>query len=146
MLCRIFIHISADDNRQHISYCKEKNMLQTITPILRIFDVQKAKEFYIDWLEFKLNWEHVFEENFPVYMEVAKDNIKLHLSEHHGDATPGSSIFIACTGIHEYCKKLQAKNYKFYKPGVEKTFYNSWCMSVTDPFGNRLSFNEYITE
>ena|SRR5260221_4972006 len=121
-------------------------MLQSVTPVLRIFDVQKAKEFYIDWLEFKLEWEHVFEENFPVYMEVSKDNIKIHLTEHHGDCTPGSKIFITCNNIQEYCEKLKAKNYKFYKPGVEKTFYNALCMDVTDPFGNRLSFNEYLTE
>lgn len=121
-------------------------MLQSITPILRIFDVAKAKEFYIDWLEFKLEWEHSFEENFPVYMEVSKDDIKIHLTEHHGDATPGSGIFITCTDITAYCEKLKTKNYKFYKPAVKKTFYNALCMSVTDPFGNRLSFNEYCKE
>ena len=121
-------------------------MLQSIIPILRIFDVAKAKEFYIEWLEFKLEWEHMFEENFPVYMELSKENIKIHLSEHHGDATPGSAIFITCTNVEEYCKKLQDKNYKFYKPAVKKTFYNALCMSVTDPFGNRLSFNENIKD
>ena len=33
-------------------------MLQKNIPILRIFDVSKAKEFYIDWLGFKINFEH----------------------------------------------------------------------------------------
>lgn len=121
-------------------------MLQSVTPILRIFDIAKAKEFYIDWLGFKLEWEHTFDENFPVYMEISKDNIKIHLSEHYGDATPGSSIFVACTDIHAWCESLKAKNYKYYKPGVERTFYKAWCMKLTDPFGNRLSFNEAITE
>ena len=119
-------------------------MLQTVIPIIRIFDIQKAKEFYIDWLEFKLEWEHTFEDNFPVYMEVSKDAIKFHLTEHHGDCSPGSRNFIICSNIREYCEKLKAKNYKFYKPAVEKTFYNALCMEVTDPFGNRLSFNESI--
>lgn len=27
-------------------------------PILRIFDYQKAIEFYIDWLGFEIVWEH----------------------------------------------------------------------------------------
>ena len=31
--------------------------------ILRIIDVAKAKEFYIDWLGFKNEFEHQFEEN-----------------------------------------------------------------------------------
>ena len=119
-------------------------MLQTTVPVLRIFDVVKAKEFYIDWLEFKLEWEHTFDENFPLYMEISKDNIKIHLSEHYGDATPGSKVMINCTGIKSYCDKLKAKNYKYYKPGIEKTFYRTLCMNLTDPFGNRLSFNEAI--
>ncbi|MEJ0102297.1 MAG: glyoxalase superfamily protein [Bacteroidota bacterium] len=119
-------------------------MLQSVIPVLRIFDVQKAKEFYIDWLDFNLEWEHVFEENFPVYMEVSKDNIKIHLTEHHGDCTPGSKIFINCNNIQEYCEKLKAKNYKFYKPALKKhsTIRSAWMW--TDPFGNRLSFNEYL--
>lgn len=27
-------------------------------PILRIFDYKKAIEFYVDWLGFKIVWEH----------------------------------------------------------------------------------------
>ncbi len=30
-------------------------------PILRIFDEAKAEEFYLDFLGFKLDWEHRFE-------------------------------------------------------------------------------------
>ena len=29
-----------------------------ITPILRIFDEAKAKEFYVDFLGFSVDWEH----------------------------------------------------------------------------------------
>jgi catechol 2,3-dioxygenase-like lactoylglutathione lyase family enzyme len=31
------------------------------TPILRIFDEAKAREFYVDFLGFKVDWEHRFE-------------------------------------------------------------------------------------
>ena len=31
--------------------------LKTV-PILRIFSVEKAKEFYVDYLGFSLDWEH----------------------------------------------------------------------------------------
>ena len=31
------------------------------TPILRIFDEAKAKEFYVAFLGFKVDWEHRFE-------------------------------------------------------------------------------------
>ncbi len=121
-------------------------MLQTNIPILRIFDVAKAKEFYIDWLGFTIEWEHQFEPGTPYYIGIKKDNIQLHLSEHHGDATPGSKVYITCTAIEDYCKELMAKNYKYFRPAVEKTFYNTLCMDVIDPFGNKLSFNERLNE
>lgn len=115
---------------------------EQIIPILRIFDYQKMLEFYIDWLGFEIIWEHRFEENFPVYIEVKKGNIILHLSEHHGDASPGSSIFIWGEGVAEYHKELIDKNYKYNRPGLEKTFYDAVSFTVHDPFGNKMIFNE----
>ena len=75
-------------------------------PILRIFDYQKAIEFYVDWLGFEIVWEHRFEENTPVYIEARKDNLILHLSEHHGDGTPGNRVFVWCKGLKEYHQQL----------------------------------------
>jgi hypothetical protein len=75
-------------------------------------------------------------------MEVQKDGLTLHLSEHHGDATPGARVFIWCTGLKEYHQQLTDKQYKYNRPGMEETFYDSWAVNVTDPFGNRISFNE----
>src|SRR3954470_4578033 len=105
-------------------------------PILRIFDYRKAVEFYKDWLGFEIVWEHYFEEGAPVYMEVAKDGLTLHLSEHHGDGTPGTRIFIWCTGLKTYHEELLARQYKYNRPGFEETFYGSWSVMVDDPFGN----------
>lgn len=113
-----------------------------IIPVLRIFDYQKTLEFYIHWLGFEIAWEHRFEENMPVYMEVKKENIILHLSEHHGDASPGSSIFIWGEGIAPYHQELIDKNYKYNRPGLEKTFYDAISFTVHDPFGNKIIFNE----
>lgn len=117
-----------------------------IIPILRIFDYQKTIEFYIDWLGFEISWEHYFEESSPVYMEVKKSNVTLHLSEHHGDSTPGSSIFIWGEGIADYHKELIEKNYKYNRPELEKTFYNAVSFTLNDPFGNKIIFNEKFDE
>ena len=118
--------------------------VEKVVPILRIFDYKKAIEFYVDWLGFTIDWEHVFEEGMPIYMQVSRDGISLHLSEHHGDTTPGTRIYIECTGLKEYHRELNDKKYKNNKPGLEKAFYGAWCMEVIDPFGNRLTFNEAI--
>ena len=42
-----------------------------VIPIFRIFDVGKAKEFYVDYLGFTVDWEHHFEDNTPLYMQVS---------------------------------------------------------------------------
>jgi len=54
------------------------------TPILRIFDEAKAKEFYVDFLGFKVDWEHRFEPGLPLYLQVSRGDCVLHLSEHSG--------------------------------------------------------------
>lgn len=111
-------------------------------PILRIFDEAKAKEFYADFLGFSVNWEHRFEENFPLYMEIARDGCVLHLSEHHGDCCPGGAVRIGVTGIDAFHEGLAASDYKYAKPGLEETPWNTREVTVTDPFGNRLVFFE----
>lgn len=41
-------------------------MSHKVIPILRIFDEAKAREFYIDWLGFSVDWEHRFNSNTPL--------------------------------------------------------------------------------
>lgn len=117
-----------------------------IIPILRIFDYQKTKEFYVDWLGFEIVWEHYFEENTPVYMEVKRENIIFHLSEHHGDGTPGTRVSIWGEGVPEYHKELIDKKYKYNRPGLEKMFYGAVSFTVIDPFGNKITFEEEYDE
>lgn len=111
-------------------------------PILRIFDVEKAKEFYVGFLGFTVDWEHHFDETSPAYIQVSRAGLTLHLSEHVGDCCPGSTVFVWMTGIDEFHREITAKNYKYLRPGLETTFYDSKCVEVIDPFGNRIRFNE----
>jgi len=115
---------------------------RTPIPILRIFAVDKAKEFYIDFLGFEIDWEHRFGENFPLYTQVSRAGLKLHLSEHHGDASPGSTVFVWMRGIADYHRELLAKDYRYNKPGLEDAPWDAKVMEVSDPFGNRLRFSE----
>jgi hypothetical protein len=116
---------------------------QTI-PILRIFYAAKAREFYIEFLGFNVDWEHLFEPGLPLYMQVSRAGFTLHLSEHHGDACPGSTVFIWMQGIDEFHREITSRNYGYLRPGVEQTFYDTKCMEVIDPFGNWIRFNERL--
>ena len=114
-----------------------------VIPILRIYDYDKTIEFYIDWLGFKVDWEDR-PENAPVYLQVSLGDIMLHLSEHHGDCTPGSRVFISgFENLEAYHKQLIDKQYKYNRPGLENPFWNpeALTMEVIDPVSNRLTFN-----
>ncbi|TSB45726.1 glyoxalase superfamily protein [Alkalicoccobacillus porphyridii] len=113
-----------------------------IIPILRIFDYEKAKEFYLDFLGLQLDWTHQFEDNMPLYVQVSSEGDVLHLSEHHGDASPGSSIRIQKKSLKQYQKKLLEKNYPHMKPGIEETPWGTLEVTVVDPFSNRIIFYE----
>ena len=115
-----------------------------IIPIFRIFDYNKAIEFYIDYLGFSIDWEHTFHDNSPIYLQISYKKIILHLSEHYGDATPGSKIIINFQDLVDYHESLSAKNYKYLNPGIEINDRDVWCLVITDPFGNKIEFNEKV--
>jgi hypothetical protein len=110
-------------------------------PILRIFAVDKAKEFYLDFLGFALDWEHRFEAGLPLYAQVSRSGLTLHLSEHHGDASPGATVFVAMRGVDAFRRELIGKKYAYARPGVADMPWGR-VLEVADPFGNRLRFCE----
>lgn len=109
-------------------------------PILRSFDEAKAKAFYVDLLGFTIDWEHRFQPEFPLYMQVSRDGLRLHVSEHHGDATPGSTTFVHVRNLDALHTELSARgSHAGIEPGPNE---NMRVLSVWDPFGNRLRFAE----
>jgi catechol 2,3-dioxygenase-like lactoylglutathione lyase family enzyme len=119
---------------------RELRFTETV-PVLRIFDEARAREFYVGFLGFALDWEHRFGDNFPLYAQVSRAGLTLHLSGHHGDGTPGSTVFVRMTGIDAYHAELQARDYKHMKPGIEDAPWGR-VMTVIDPFGNTIRFCE----
>ena len=112
-------------------------------PLLRIFDESKAREFYIEFLGFTLDWEHRHEAGFPLYLQVTRGACVLHLSEHHGDASPGSALRIKVDDLDALQAELGAKQYKYSRPGIR---LQPWGrdMVIADPFGNRLIFTASV--
>ena len=43
----------------------------------------KAREFYLDYLGFGVEFEHRFEADLPLYLGISRNGLQLHLSEHH---------------------------------------------------------------
>lgn len=115
---------------------------KAVTPVFRIFDVAKAREFYLEFLGFAVAFEHRFEPDLPLYMGIARDGCAIHLSEHFGDACPGSAVRIRVMDIETLHRDLLGKRYRHARPGLETTDWNAREIRLTDPFGNKLTFFE----
>ena len=110
--------------------------------IFRIFDVSLARTFYLDYLGFTLDWEHPDDGSAPRYMQVSRRGLALHLSEHHGDCSPGAAVFLWVEGLAEFHEEIRQKAYRYFNPTIEDAPWGAKLMKITDPFGNRILFNE----
>ena len=108
-------------------------------PILRIFSSEKAKEFYIGWLGFKIDWEHC-EQNTPKYVQVSRGHLVL-IPERAPRGVSGEM-----QGLDEFHREVLGKNYKCDRPGLEHTPWKARCCETIDPFGNRIRFNEHAAK
>jgi uncharacterized glyoxalase superfamily protein PhnB len=110
-------------------------------PILRMFDEAKAREFYVGFLGFVVDWEHRFSDDAPLYMQVSKDACVLHLSEHYGDSSPGVGVRIETSELDAFQQELAMKQYKYARPGPpQETPWGTRELVIRDPFGNKLVF------
>jgi catechol 2,3-dioxygenase-like lactoylglutathione lyase family enzyme len=82
-------------------------------PVLRIFLVEKAREFYLDFLGFSVGFEHRLKDDLPLYFEVRRGDLRFHLSEHYGDGSPGVAVVVGMTGIDAFHAEFQAKQYRY---------------------------------
>ena len=84
-------------------------LLEDAVPILRMFDLEKTKAFYVGLLGFEIDFEHRFEAGFPLFMQVSRGGLRLHLSEHNGDATPGSAVNIYLKGLDAFHAEISGR-------------------------------------
>jgi hypothetical protein len=111
-----------------------------VTPILRTFPGPEAHRFYIEYLGFAVDWEHRFEPDMPLYRQISRQGAVLHLSEHHGDATPGSAVRILVADVIQLQRQLKESTIYPLRIGLA---HEPWGdeIAVPDPFGNRLIFH-----
>ncbi|MDP4546237.1 glyoxalase superfamily protein [Marinobacter sp. MDS2] len=114
-------------------------------PIFRIFDEEKAKEFYLEFLGMSLDWEHRFEPDSPIYMQVSRGDLVFHLSEHSGDCTPGSKTFVSIDDIEALYKEVTMQEYKYSRPQITTAPWGDRVFEVIDPFSNKILFDEPCT-
>jgi catechol 2,3-dioxygenase-like lactoylglutathione lyase family enzyme len=109
-------------------------------PILRTFPGDQARRFYVEFLGFSVDWEHRFEEGMPLYQQLSLGGCVLHLSEHHGDATPGSAVRIEIPDVVSLQRRLVESPIYPLRIGLDSEPWGD-DLTIPDPFGNRITFH-----
>ena len=114
-------------------------------PTFRILNYEQAIKFYVRLLGFSIDWEHRFSPTEPVYMQISKNGLTLHLSENKRFQT-GTIVFVDTKSIINFHEELLGKGSSDAIPRVSKTDWQTLQMEIEDPFGNLLRFNETISK
>jgi catechol 2,3-dioxygenase-like lactoylglutathione lyase family enzyme len=107
-------------------------MTTDVVPILRVADAAAATGWYRR-LGFEQQFEHRFEPHLPAYVGIRREGAQIHLSEHAGDATPDTLVYMWVDEIDPIAAEF----------GVIVS-EAPWGreISLTDPDGNRLRIAE----
>jgi ribosomal-protein-alanine N-acetyltransferase len=114
--------------------------LRAAIPILRMHDLALTKRSYLDYLGCSLDGQDG-EGDRPIFMKVSRDGMRLHLSSHHDDGTPGTVVLVVTSDVAALHAELAAKNYPFLNPGLEPGSAGGGLeLQLIHPASNRLRF------
>jgi extradiol dioxygenase family protein len=117
------------------------NSIVQVVPTLRFFDVDQAKRFYVDYMGCTIDWSEGTSDG-PMYMQVSRGALVLHLSSYHDDGTPGTVVLVEVEGLQVLHAELRSRGYAFMNPGMEPGPGSNTTMELIDPFSNRIRFFE----
>jgi ribosomal-protein-alanine N-acetyltransferase len=115
--------------------------LGPVRPILRMYDVAATRRFYVEYLGCAVDWEDGAGTG-PVYMQVSRSGLVLHLSSHFDDGTPGTAVLVEVDDVEALHVELHRRGYPFLNPGIEPGPADGRELQLIDPASNRLRFYE----
>ena len=111
----------------------------SVVPILRMYDVAATIRFYVDYLGCSLDWQDG-DGDRPVYLQVSREGMRLHLSSHHDDGTPGTAVLVVAGDLGALHTELHQRGYPFLNPGTGPGPGHGSQMQLIDPASNRIRF------
>ena len=119
-------------------------------PVLRIFSVDVALQFYVDFLGFQLDFGGpAGGEGTPYYGQISRASTTVHLSEVAYDPGPGATILIWLADLdalrdilNERRERVRVWGPAVWAPTIEPAPWDARVMTLADPFGNHFHFNE----
>ncbi|GAB3746919.1 glyoxalase superfamily protein [Microlunatus parietis] len=116
-----------------------------VVPILRIFDWDATQAFYREFLGWTVISHQQFEGHAPRYLRLrGPDGVRIDLSEHPGDGTPGTAILIEISEVAALHAELLGRNFGYAQPTLEDSEHGR-TVTLHDPCGNRITYLEVRT-
>lgn len=103
-------------------------MTEEMIPIFFVSDAIETSKWYRR-LQFDVVGEHRFAPDLPLYLFLARNAVHLHLSEHRGDARPGTLVYFWVDEVDRIAAEFGAEVHD--QPWGRE-------ITLTDPDGNRL--------
>jgi catechol 2,3-dioxygenase-like lactoylglutathione lyase family enzyme len=111
-----------------LAYGKLDEMREHVAPILNVSDAAAAVDWYRQ-LGFVKEWEHRFEAGLPLDVGIVRGEVRMHLSEHSGDAVRGL--------VYLYVDDVDAAAAAVGATAIDDMPWGR-DFEVTDPDGNRI--------
>ena len=114
-------------------------MRQTVIPQFRITEAETSKYFYVDGLGFPIDWDHLFEPGFPLFMQLSRAGQTIFLTQHIGDCEPGGAVYFIVPDADSCLAAFKAKGIRPVND-ISDTPWGTREFMLADPDGNRLRF------
>ena len=118
-------------------------MLEGTISMLRVADARASEKLFCEQLGFKKTWEDDPGDGHPVFVEVTRDHVSFHLSEHQGDGPLGVQVYINVADAQALYEEFCSKGAEIIDPPHEAPWGHT-VFEVQDPNGNTLRFGSPI--
>ncbi len=110
-------------------------MVEDLVPVFWVKDGEATASWYAR-LGFRVVGRHRFAPELPLYLFLERNHVRLHLSEHEGDANPNGLVYF-------YVEDVESIAREFGVSVKEEPWARE--IALTDPDGNRLRIGQPTT-
>ena len=114
--------------------------LEQVIPVLRVSDIDIAKDFYLSFLKFDFDWEYKIKNGCYNYLQISKGKCILHLTEYCENDFSRTEIRIETEDLPYYQQLLSANPSHHISAEIVDMDWGTRDMIIRDPFGNQLTF------
>lgn len=118
-------------------------MLQGTISLLRVADARKSEAFFRDKLGFQTTWDHAPGDGLPVFVEIARDRVAFHLSEHSGDGPERIQLYVNVDDAQVLHDEFVGKGVEVIEP-LHDAPWGHRVFVIEDLDGNTLRFGSPI--